>query len=36
MEVFNCLFNYLQAEKETEAVKKLKEGDTDYYVLRAS
>ena len=33
MEVFDCLFDYLQAEKDIEPVKKnLKKGDTDYYL----
>ena len=31
MEVFHCLLDYFQAEKDVEAVKKLKKGDTDYY-----
>ena len=31
MEIFDCLFDYLQAEKDIEAVKKLKKRDTDYY-----
>ena len=31
VEVFRCLLDYFQAEKDIEAVKKLKKGDTDYY-----
>ena len=33
VEVFDCLFDYLQAEKDIEAIKRnLKKGDTDYYL----
>ena len=31
VEVFHCLLDYFQAEKDIEAVKKLKKRDTDYY-----
>ena len=36
MEIFDCLFDYLQAEKDIEAVKKKKKKKkkrhTDYYL----
>ena len=33
MEVFDSLFGYLQAEKDMEAVKKLKKEGTDYHLI---